>query len=521
MSDLQYTSLHGPLHPSLDPESKAWKVVGKHSSASHQSPKQAPASSFVHNTGVGKDNDHLRRLQVSEWRERPREPDSLGLEKRSCFNAPKRVSSKHRPSPRRLQDQDHPVPGPSTLSAPQIAVTPRLYRLTAGPRRPHKLQPLDPHGVADGSAPAKPEANELEVFWSARVEEFYSSLFQPKEEANDEEPIEDDQTQQQKEKKHRGRRRDGLLKKRNMTTLAGLSAVATNKKDAPLKETFRSVWSKSTSPAWDKRTNSAWGGVGWHCELMSEEAHLKEGWARQAESAAAVFDEQHNKFSSAARHLLKMSEVDQKKLIDKCQLGLHSSKYSVQPLRLGAASSLSPRSSTIAEALIGFKAPLALASNHGGPLVPVFERKFQTEVFEEDEEPEPEDEPEPENWTLYGSIWGPRCEWCHAKDFFDTREVVFERFVNDWAVALRLGLAKVITQCSEGAEDEDGDGVPDEMEDVACVLVERFQLIYLAWINCTQRRPDRASPGPLTCSPFVRCHSCMKTHGSRYCIAVS
>ena len=69
-----------------------------------------------------------------------------------------------------------------------------------------------------------------------------------------------------------------------------------------------------------------------------------------------------------------------------------------------------------------------------------------------------EEEPEPEEWTLYGSIWGPRCEWCHARAFLETREVLFERFVNDWAVALRLGLAKSITQSSDAAEDADGDG---------------------------------------------------------------
>ena len=52
--------------------------------------------------------------------------------------------------------------------------------------------------------------------------------------------------------------------------------------------------------------------------------------------------------------------------------------------------------------------------------------------YETDGPPEEEVEERPETpeevWTLYGSIWGPRCEWCDGRDFYDHDEVVFERF---------------------------------------------------------------------------------------------
>ena len=55
-----------------------------------------------------------------------------------------------------------------------------------------------------------------------------------------------------------------------------------------------------------------------------------------------------------------------------------------------------------------YKKPLALAGGaNGGPLVPVYERHFATDVVEEDEEELPPEEVV--EFSLYNSIWGPRA----------------------------------------------------------------------------------------------------------------
>ena len=95
MSDLQYSSLHGPLHPSLDPGSKAWKVGGKSTAVpsptllSWRSPRQSPRA---HKTDAGVSEDVMtaqprQRFPISERRERPQEPQTLGLTERRAFNA--------------------------------------------------------------------------------------------------------------------------------------------------------------------------------------------------------------------------------------------------------------------------------------------------------------------------------------------------------------------------------------------------------------------------------------------------
>ena len=430
-----------------------------------------------------------QRFPISERRERPQEPQTLGLTERRAFNASTRIS----------RTRDSSALGQSMLSAPQSAATPLSARNMAGPRRPHQVQPLSLHGAMNAPSLVKPEVNELDIYWSSRVDEFYSSLFRPAK-VMLEEPAAPSEQESQPGKE---RRQSTLRRPRNLGSVVGLSAIATNTESVPLRAKFHDMWSKGESPAWGKRTSSAWGGMGWHCKLNEDGATVKEGWTRQAESVAAVFDERHEKFSLAARVILTLPEVEQRMLIDDCALGLHCNRYNVQPLRIGM-SSLSPRSTTIANAQIGYKASLALTSRNGGPLLPIFERKFQTEVvMDEEEEPVPEEEPEPEEWTLYGSIWGPRCEWCHARDFLETREVLFERFANDWAVALRLGLAKTITQCSDGVEDADGDGVPDEMEDVASVLFERAQMITYLWFNCSWQRLEPEPACGIACLPVA------------------
>ena len=120
----------------------------------------------------------------------------------------------------------------------------------------------------------------------------------------------------------------------------------------------------------------------------------------------------------------------------------------------------------------GYKNPLAITGGtRGGPLVPVYNRELATDgkVEEEEEEAAPKKVASKAVWTLYGSIWGPRVEWCDGQDFYDHEEVVLERFAIDWQRALRLGLFKMICEVdADGTADEDGDGVPDEV-----ALIER------------------------------------------------
>jgi hypothetical protein len=150
------------------------------------------------------------------------------------------------------------------------------------------------------------------------------------------------------------------------------------------------------------------------------------------------------------------------------------------------------------------------ASNSGGgPLVPIYDPKFETDVVCEEDEERPA-----AAWTLYGSIWGPRCEWCDgsasrapssaphcthvwgrrtsvvrtcgvrsAEDFFDHEEVLFERFASDWQLILRLGVLRMIREHDDNAAaDDDGDVIPDELEDVGAVMFMHHPVIARAWL---------------------------------------
>jgi hypothetical protein len=88
---------------------------------------------------------------------------------------------------------------------------------------------------------------------------------------------------------------------------------------------------------------------------------------------------------------------------------------------------------------------------------------------------------------------------CDGRDFFDNEEVVFERFASDWQLALRLGLVKLITENDDGGVgDTDGDGIPDEVEDVSALLFQYNQLwstAYLAYADAVYGAGDDLDTG--------------------------
>ncbi len=233
----------------------------------------------------------------------------------------------------------------------------------------------------------------------------------------------------------------------------------------------------------EQSSNPAWGGVGWQYSVAEgEHAKLRKWQAQQLDAMAMAFDQRHESFSSGAQKLLQTrghrlsDSAVQRRAMDKCLFGLRANRWTQQPLRLDS-NVLSPRSGYAYEE---WGKPLAHAGNMNGPLVPVYERQFETDSYDVSE---PESEPEPIEWTLYSSIWGPRCESCDGRDFVDHAEVVFERFVTDWQCVLRLGLAKMIMTSDDGGTvDADGDGLPDEVEDVGAVLLMHHQLCTLAWM---------------------------------------
>ena len=86
-------------------------------------------------------------------------------------------------------------------------------------------------------------------------------------------------------------------------------------------------------------------------------------------------------------------------------------------------------------------------------------------------------------------MYEPRLTYSCARECASTdscsplpSQVIFERFRCDWQRALRLGAAKLISEYDDDAlNDEDGDGVPDEVEDLGAVLFINNELYTLAW----------------------------------------
>ena len=264
--------------------------------------------------------------------------------------------------------------------------------------------------------------------------------------------------------------------------------------DGTLRAQFRSFWNEKSSPTWGKRSNHAWGGVGWSYSISDGEgAKLKRGWERQMDAVSMAFDERHEHYVSRAQKLMQQQghritdSTAIRRNLDQHMFGLRSNRFTVQPLRLDASAICGPQSPHSKYRAAGeYSLPLALAGGSGGsgPLVPVFERPFETGVYaEEQEEHDNEAEEGPAEWTLFASIWGPRCVSCDGNDFVDHEDIIFERFVSDWQAVLRLGVAKMIARNDDdGLEDDDGDGVPDEVEDVGAVLFINHQLITLAYL---------------------------------------
>ena len=64
-------------------------------------------------------------------------------------------------------------------------------------------------------------------------------------------------------------------------------------------------------------------------------------------------------------------------------------------------------------------------------------------------------------------VWKPRARWCDARHVFDTDEVEAKRFEIDWVECCELGLEKLIMKRDdEAGQDNDGDGICDEVEEV-------------------------------------------------------
>jgi len=89
----------------------------------------------------------------------------------------------------------------------------------------------------------------------------------------------------------------------------------------------------------------------------------------------------------------------------------------------------------------------------------------------------------PKPWDIRKSIWAPREHWCDAKDFYDTEEVEGRRFGVDVDRLLACDLTKAVLTYDDDADpyaqDEDGDGIPDEVEDVIDVLWTHHDLIFV------------------------------------------
>lgn len=85
-------------------------------------------------------------------------------------------------------------------------------------------------------------------------------------------------------------------------------------------------------------------------------------------------------------------------------------------------------------------------------------------------------------FDLYKSIWAPRCKSSDSHDVYDTDEVEFRRFSIEWQMLIDLDVTKNVLQWDDDEDgawaDEDGDGIPDEVEDVGMVFWNTHDLLH-------------------------------------------
>eukprot|EP00962_Isochrysis_galbana_P030622 scaffold9933_cov125-Isochrysis_galbana.AAC.4 len=96
-------------------------------------------------------------------------------------------------------------------------------------------------------------------------------------------------------------------------------------------------------------------------------------------------------------------------------------------------------------------------------------------------------------WNLNSSIWGPRRKWCDARDFFDTGSVRRRMFDCDWDRALtHSNFYNFILRHDDDREaDGDGDGRPDEIDEVRDVLWEHYELLTMVFDYYAARGSSR------------------------------
>ena len=82
-------------------------------------------------------------------------------------------------------------------------------------------------------------------------------------------------------------------------------------------------------------------------------------------------------------------------------------------------------------------------------------------------------------FELSKSVWGPRSAHADSRDYYDSEEVELCKFQADWENLLQMNLTKLILMHDDDATpgDEDGDGIPDEVEEVGLVLWDHHAML--------------------------------------------
>jgi hypothetical protein len=129
-----------------------------------------------------------------------------------------------------------------------------------------------------------------------------------------------------------------------------------------------------------------------------------------------------------------------------------------------AISEESGRSATVQHTTVRYGVP---KMDGKGRSEQIFLIRLETNEFKETRKP----------WDVNTSLWAPRKQWACSKELFDTREIRMKRFHHDWRRACRLGAVRAIMRHDDMA-DLDGDGVPDEVQEVGEVLWRHHQCVY-------------------------------------------